>query len=112
MEPLLARRPPIKIGGEWRVPGRGPHDDIEVRVAYGLIHAPTVARFIHGVVLTQLTVFKTDTGYLGMLKGTRGKRKLVAFIPANTFRAALVAMATSLDAGAVPWGPDNPPKKG
>ena len=112
MGTVLAGAPSIKIDGEWRPQGKGPHDDVEVRVAYSLRHGETLCRFLSGVELTQLTFFKKPEGWLLMLKGTRGKKKLVAFLMAFTFADALVMAATTMDTGKVPWGPDNPPPKG
>lgn len=107
-----AASPPIKIGGEWRTRGRGPHDDLEVRVAYSLRHGETLCGFLAGVELTQLTFFKKPEGWLIMLKGKRGRDKRVAFLNAFTFEGALVLAATAMDSGDIPWKKDNPPPKG
>lgn len=108
----MAGGPPIKIGSEWRPAGRGPHDDLEVRVAYSLRHAETLCGFLAGVELTQFSLFKRSYGWLLMLKGKRGRKELVAFRPATTFPGALVLAATSLDSGDVPWQADKPKPKG
>lgn len=104
--------PPIKIGGEWIPNGRGPNDNLEVRVAYALRHGETLCKFMAGVTLTQLTLFKKDYGWLVMLKGARGKEKLVAFLSATDFSGALVLAATSMDTSRVPWKKDEPPPVG
>ncbi len=104
--------PPIKIGGEWRPPGQGPHSDVEVRVAYSLFHAEANAFFLDGVVLTQLGMFKKDDGWLLLLKGTRKRKKLKAWLHARTWRDALVLAATCLDCSHITWTVDSPPPKG
>lgn len=108
----LAGKPPIKIGGRWRPLGKGPHDDLEVRVAYSLRHGETLCGFLAGVELTQFTLFKREDGWLVMLKGVRVGRKVVAFLNAADFSGALVLAATSMDTARVPWKKDNPPPKG
>lgn len=113
MEGTRVRRRPAPNGaGEWRPGGKGPHSDVEVRVAYGLFHAETNAFFLDGVVLTQMGMFKKDDGWLLLLKGTRGKRKLKAWLHAVTWRDALVLAATCLDSAHLNWQTDTPPPKG
>lgn len=109
---LLAGKPAIKIAGEWRTPGKGPHSDVEVRVAYSLFHAETNAFFLDGVVLTQMGMFKKDDGWLLLLKGTRKKKKLKAWLHAPTWRDALVLAATCLDSCHLNWTIDAPLPKG
>lgn len=104
--------PAIKIAGEWRTQGQGPHDDVEVRVAYALRHGEVLCSFLAGVELTQLTLFKQEDGWLLMLKGERGKKKLVAFLNATTYSDALVMAATTMDTNRTPWRPDRPPPTG
>lgn len=109
---VLAGWPPIKIGGSWRPPGQGPHDDVEVRVAYSLRHGEALCHFLAGVELTQMSVFKREDGWLLMLKGDRRGKKLVAFLNAGTFQDALVLAATTMDTNRVPWKDDSPPPSG
>lgn len=104
--------PPMKIGGELRPPGKGPHDDVEVRVAYSLRHGDVLCAFLAGLELTQMSLFKREDGWLVMLKGERGKKKRVAFMNAGTFADALVLVATSLDTNSVPWREDKPRPSG
>lgn len=92
--------------------GKGPHDDVEVRVAYALLHAEALAFFLSGVRLTELRLMVRDHVHLVMLKGTRKGKKLIAFVPGNTWRDALTCCATSLDTNAVPWRDDKPPPNG
>lgn len=112
MPAYLAGRPPIKIGGEWRPQGKGPHSDVEVRVAYSLFHAEVNAFFLDGVKLTQMSLFKKDDGWLLLLKGVRRGRKLKAWFVAPSFRDALVVATTSLDCAHVSWQADTPPTAG
>ena len=112
MGTILDGRPPIKIGGEWRSQGKGPHDDVEVRVAYSLFHAEANAFFLSGVKLTQMSVFAKPDGYLLLLKGKRGKKKLKAWLHADSWRAALTLGSTCLDCDRVPWTLDERPPKG
>lgn len=109
---VLNDRPPIKIGGEWRTQGKGPHDDLEVRVAYSLRHGPALCSFLAGLELTQMSLFKREDGWLVMLKGERPGKQRVAFLNASTFEGALVLAATALDSGNVPWKVDVPWPKG
>lgn len=104
--------PAIKVAGEYRPAGRGPHDDIEVRVAYSLRHGAVLCEFLADLELTQLSLFKQEDGWLVMLKAKRGKRKRVAFMQAADFSDALVIAATSLDTNRVPWKVDKPRPKG
>lgn len=97
------RQPPFKNGGEWIPPGHGPHDELEVRVAYSLINAPATALFLADVELTKLCVAAGKNGWYVMLKGTRGEKKLVAFMSAGTWSSAMVWAATALDTNTVPW---------
>lgn len=107
-QPPEAPRPPIKIGREWRPNGRGPHDDLEVRVAYSLRQGEALCWFLAGLELTQMSIFKQEDGWLVMLKGERPGAKRVAFLNASTFEGALVLAATAMDSGNVPWKLDTP----
>lgn len=106
---VLAGWPAIKIAGEWRPPGKGPNDDIEVRVAYSFLHAPALARFLSGVDLTAVWATVEETGWRLTLKGVRGKHPVVAYIHQTTFRDVIVAAATSLDTNNLKWWPDDHP---
>lgn len=110
---VVAGKPLIKISGEWRPQGKGPHDDVEVRVAYGMFHIPTLLQFIDGVSLTEIRLQPITGGWRGMIKGTRGKEKLVAWFYGASLHEVLVLLVTSADTGYVDWGPDRPwkPKK-
>lgn len=108
----LHHRPPIKIGGKFRSPGKGPHTDVEVRVAYSLLHAETLAYMLDGVTLTHWQIMARDDGYLVMFKGVRKGKKLIAFLDAPTWSDAMVISATTLDSGHVPWKRPKPwPKR-
>lgn len=103
--------PPFKNGGTWRTQGKGPHDDVEQRVAYGLFHTPTVARFLDGVDIRELRVTFIGDEWRLMLKGRRGTRHLVCFFYAPGWREAYTLMVTSLDSGHVVWQPDRYPPR-
>ncbi len=105
----LPGRPPIKIGGEWRPNGKGPHLDVEVRVAYAILHAQTLTQYLDGVTLTQLRVTPKRDHVLVMLKGTRKGKPLVAWFGQPTWREALTLVATCMDSGHVEWRIDEPP---
>ncbi len=107
-----AQLPPITIGGQWRPGGKGPHDDIEVRVAYGIFNTPVLTQMLGGVELSQLRVTKVDYGWLIMLKGVRRGRYLVAFFSAPTMRDVFVLMTTCVDIGYVTWKDDDHPPTG
>lgn len=109
----MAGWPPIKIGGEWRPKGKGPHDDVEIRVAYGMFHAPTTAAMMDGVSLHHCWMSQVDDQWRVMLKGTRRGKPMVAFFYGPSWRDAIVLMVTSLDSGHAAWRTDTkPPKKG
>lgn len=109
MGTLLAGRPAIKIAGEWRTAGKGPHDDVEVRVAYCLVHAEALVFMLHGVRLTQFRITPRKDSVLVMLKGTRQGKKLVAWFSQPTWRSAVTLAATCMDSGHVDWLDDKPP---
>jgi len=108
---VLAGNPPIKIGREFRPRGQGPHDDVEVRVAYALLHAEALAFFLTGVVLREWRVVALADRYYVMLKGKRKGKFVVAFIHANTWRDAMVCAATTLDTDSATWHEDKHPPK-
>ena len=98
-----------KVSGEWRTQGKGPHDDVEVRVAYSFIHAPALAYFLAGVELTPVRFTKEQGRWLLMLLGERPRMRVVAFVSADTYREAIVLCATYLDTNSVPWKESKPP---
>lgn len=104
-----APEPQTKVSGTWRTPGKGPHDDVEVRVAYGLVHAPATALFLEGVELREFRITSTAEGARIMLKAKRGKMHVVAFFNADSWRDAIVLALTSLDSQHVVWKPDQWP---
>lgn len=106
MPTVLPGRPPITIGGEWRPPGKGPHDDVEVRVAYALFHIDSNVRYHDTVELQEFRITRSATGWYVMLKGIRKQRKVVAFLGAADFRDALSIAATMADCQYIPWQPD------
>lgn len=108
-EPVLAGRPPTRVGGDWRSPGQGPFPDLEVRVAYGFVHAPAKALKGSNVELTHFSMIKKSDGWLVMLKGERPRMTVVAFLHGETYREALVTAVTALDSGHVPWKESKPP---
>ncbi len=87
----------------------GPTPDLEVRVAYGLVHAEAKASKQSNVELTHFSFIKKPDGWLVMLKGERPRMTVVAFIHEATFREALVAAVTALDSNHVPWQESKPP---
>lgn len=105
----LAGWPSIKIEGEWRPAGKGPHDDVEVRVAYSFMHAPTLARFLSGVDLDAMWIMAEETGWRLTMKGKRNGTPLVAYFHATSFRDVITTAATTLDTGRVKWWPDDNP---
>lgn len=92
-----------KVTGEFRPPGKGPHDDADLRVAYGLRHLPTTAAWLDRVELTTLSLFRKEDGWLVMLKGNRGRSRLIAWLHASTWADALVLVATTVDSSHVAW---------
>lgn len=103
--------PPIEIAGTWRNRGRGPHDDVEVRVAYGLLHLDTVVHFLHGIELTAFALWKKEDEWVVMLKGQGPRKPMIAWLHAPTFKDALVMAATACDSSHVDWAVAKPRKK-
>lgn len=99
-----------KVTGEWRPDGKGPHDDVEVRVAYGLHHLDKVVLFLCGVELTHFSLFKKRDGWLVMLKGVGPRHPMIAWMHAKTFKEALVVVATTCDSSHVDWRIEDPPR--
>jgi len=111
-KPKSTGLPPSKDGRPWRPPGKGPHDDREVRLAYGLVHLPAVAHFLDGVELQEMRLTLVEEGYRVMLKGKRGNQPKVAFLYANSWKDALILVATTLDSGHSVWWDDKYPPRG
>lgn len=111
METLLAGRPPIKIGGEWRPRGKGPHDDVEVRVAYTIFHTDVLSSFLYGVDVSELRITNLGDVWRLMLKGDRKRQPVIAFFYAETWQGLFTLMATSLDSGAATFYQDIYPPK-
>ena len=103
--------PSTKVDSQWRPPGKGPHDDIEVRLAYGLIHMPVLTDFLAGITLKEIRVTAVEGGWRVMLKGKRGKEHKVAFFAADTLRGALMEAVTTVDINYTEWHPDRFPPK-
>lgn len=103
--------PPIKIGGRWRPAGKGPHDDVEIRVAYSFIHLPNAVFLLDGVSLTDFSLMKREDGWLVMLKGTRRGVKKIAWLHAKTWKEAVTLAATATDSQHTPWADPKPPKR-
>jgi len=101
--------PPLNNGGEYRTQGKGPHDDVEVRVAYGLTHAPRHAKWTQNVELREFRITDIGGSWRVMLKGRRKGKAMVAFFNAETWRDAIALSVTSLDTGYVTWRPDRYP---
>lgn len=109
--PDVAGKPRFKNRGEWRRPGKGPHDDVEVRVAYGLANSETLARFLDGVELQEFRITNLTEDCRVMLKGNRGTSPVVAYFYAPTWRDALRLAVSSLDTGNARWELDDYPLK-
>lgn len=108
---VLAGWPPIKIGGEWRPMGKGPHDDVEVRVAYSLVHAPTLAKFLSDVDLQAMWLTIETGGWRLTLKGRRRGKPVVAYFHERNFRDVVTLASTTLDCGRATWWEDGHPVK-
>lgn len=106
---VLAGQPPIKIGGEWRPPGKGPHDDVEVRVCYSFLHAPTLAKFLSNVDLQAMWLMVEDGGWRLTLKGRRRGKPVVAYFHERNLRDVVTLAATTLDCARVTWWEDPRP---
>ncbi len=111
VRPLAGSKPPSKDGRGLAAPGRGPHDDIEVRVAYILNHAPALTSWVSDVVLKEFRVSVLKDGYRVMVKGKRRKEHVVAFFNADTWSQVLATATTSLDTHYAVWHRDMYPPK-
>ncbi len=105
-------RPPTEVAGKWRSPGRGPSDDLDLRVGYGLANMPGTARKTSGLAFREFRITEVEDGWLAMVKGDKGRRPVVAFAYAETYRDALLLGLTLLDTGRCWWQDDDyPPKR-
>jgi len=104
-------QPLCKLSGEWRTQGKGPHTDVEVRVAYGLFHTVTLAKLLDGVDVHELRISAVRSGWRLMLKGTRGGEPLASYFYAGQWRDLITLMATSLDIGYTSWVRDPFPRR-
>jgi len=100
--------PAIKIAGEYEPEGQGPSMDLEHRIAYGLMHVPANTESQDRVTLTEFRMIPRDGGWLVMLKGTRGSRRLIAFVHAHSWEEALRTTTTMVDSGHLAWRVDHP----
>lgn len=103
MDAQTRRKPPLNNGSEYRTQGKGPHDDVEVRVAYGLTHAARHAKWTQNVELREFRITAVDDGCWVMLKGRRNGTKLVAHFNAGDWKDAIALCVTCLDTGRVSW---------
>lgn len=86
---------------------------MEVRVAYGLFHLPITSFMLADITLQGMYLSRVGTEWRLMLKGTRGKRYLVAFFYGPSWTEVLTLAITSIDSGHVDWTDDShPPTKG
>ncbi len=109
IRPLTAGQSPIKIGDEWMPKGKGPHDDIEVRVAYGLFQTPDLVGDLASVDLQEMRLSVNRGEWRLLLKGVRRKRYVIAYFYAPTWREVLTEMVTMADTGYIPWQDDEVP---
>lgn len=103
------RRPTSKDDNRWRKQGKGPHDDLEVRVAYALVHIPTLLRFLADITLTAFWITAEEGGWRLTIKGIRRKKPVVAYLHVEAFRDLMGAAATSADSNTLRWWPDKHP---
>lgn len=67
----------------------------------------------HGIELTRVIVRQTEEGWQTILKGNRGRQRMVAYINAETFVRCIEVTAVLADSRYVDWYPDKkPPYKG
>ncbi len=111
VRPLNGGAPPSKAGRALKSEGKGPHDDIEVRVAYVLNHAPALSDWVANVELREFRVNVLPTGFRVMLKGRRKGEPVVAFFNEATWAQVIATAATSLDSRAAVWWPDKYPPR-
>lgn len=104
--------PLSKLIGTWRTPGQGPHDDVEVRLGYGLRHVEQLTEMHGNVRLREFRVTEVEDGWRVMFKGDRRGKPVVAYVYASSYINALIVAITSLDIGKCVWHHDEyPPKR-
>jgi len=89
--------------------GKGPHGDLEVRVAYGLFQTPYLVERLAGVDLQEMRLSVNRGEWRVLLKGTRRKRFVIAYFYAPTWREVLTQLVTMADSGFIPWHDDEVP---
>lgn len=105
-------QPGTNVSGEFRPQGKGPHDDVEVRVGYGLVHVPHLGAFLCNVHIREFRLTEVEDGWRGMFKGDRAGKPVVAYVFQTTYKDALVLAITSMDLGQLSWTHDQyPPKR-
>jgi hypothetical protein len=105
-------RQQAKDCGEWRRTGKGPHDDLEVRVGYALTNVPVMAFMLDDVTIREVRLTEVEDGWRLMLKGDRSGKPVVAYTYGDTYRDTMVAGLTMLDTGKAYWDHDEyPPKR-
>ena len=83
--------------------------ELERRVAYGLTQLPANVESQDAVTLSEIRITPVSDGWLLMLKGTRKRRKLVAFVHGPTMGDVLRTASTMADSGHIPWRREKPP---
>lgn len=81
--------------------------ELEGRVAAGLLDMCKNAFWMYAVDVTGMFCFRTEDGWLAMVKGSRNGKRVVAYFNGPTYPAALELMITSIDSKHVSWWPDN-----
>ena len=85
---------------------------MDLRVGYGLANLPATVLEEGLVRLRELRITEVEEGWLAMVKGDKGKRPVVAYAFANTYREALTLAITLQDTGQASWDSDDyPPKR-
>lgn len=80
--------------------------ELEGRVAAGLLDLCKNSFWMYAVEVTGMFCFRTDDGWLAMLKGVRTHKRVVAYFNGPTYATALELMVTSVDSKHVSWWPD------
>lgn len=92
--------------------GKGPHDDREVRLGYGLKSAEALVALMAGVRLREVRFTEVEDGWRAMFKGDLKGKPVVAYAYHDTYAAVLMFSITSLDLGRLSWHHDEyPPKR-
>lgn len=112
MQTLENTAPQGKPSGTWEPPGKGPHDSLELRVGYGLANLPATVKEETGVYFREFRISEVEDGWLAVVKGDRGKRPVVAYAFAASYREALTLAITLQDTGRAVYDHDRyPPKR-